>query len=121
MKIQIHCKKVELNEAEEAYLREKISSLKKYYDKISDEAVLVKVDIEKNPTLDQKQKIIIGVTMSVSSASFHAEIDALSIEEGVDLLIDKLYRQIEKYKAKDLRHNNLSTAELSEHIDGDIS
>lgn len=116
MKIQIHCEKVELSDSQELYLTEKIESLKKYYDKISSETVIVKIDIEKNETLDQKRKFIIRVTMSIASASFRAEVNAFNVEEGTDLLVDKLYRQIDRYKSKHLNHDNLSAAEISEMI-----
>jgi ribosomal subunit interface protein len=103
MKIQFQCDKIELSEFQESYVIEKIEMLKKYYDKISDEAVMVRVHVEQNESLDQKEKIVMTVTMSVPQVVFRAEVNALTVEEGADLLHDKLYSQIDRYKSKNMK------------------
>lgn len=112
MKIQLQCDKIDLSESQEKYIVEKIESLKKFYDKITDEAVMVRVNVEKHESLDQKRKIIIKVTMSVPQAMFRAEVNAFNIEEGTDLVHEKLYRQIDRYKTKHLKRPHMPDADF---------
>jgi hypothetical protein len=45
---------------------------------------------------------------------FRAEVNAFTSEEAIDLIHDKLHRQIERYKTKHLKFENLSAAEVVE-------
>ncbi len=114
MKITVHTEKCELSEGQESYITEKIESLKKYYDRITDEAVLVRITIEENKNVEQKQKFFMRVNMSVPKVSFRADVQALTIEEGIDSVHDKLYRQIERYKNKHHKFALVSLADVSE-------
>lgn len=116
MKIQIQAEKLELSESQESYIVEKIESLKKYYDRITDEAVQVKVDVERNESLKQKQKITIKVTMSVPKAMFRAEVNSFTVEEGTDVVHDKLLRQIERYKNKHLKIDHTTVTDVSAEL-----
>jgi len=120
MKIIIQTEKYEMSDGQESYVTEKIESLKKYYDRITDEAVLVRVMIEKNDNVEQKQKLLIRVTMSVPKASFRAEVQAFTIEEGVDLIHDKLHRQIERYKTKHHKFEPISAASVADEVGSDV-
>lgn len=116
MQITIQAEKYSLSSAQESYIKDKLESLKKYYEKITDEAVMVRVNIEENRSLEQKQKLLMRVSMVVPRASFRAEVKAYTVEEGIDLIHDKLLRQVERYKTKHLKHDSLSLAEFSDQI-----
>lgn len=113
MNIQFHTEHISLSEKQKAYVEEKISTLKKYGDRLSDEAVQVKVHIERNERLGQSEKISMKVSMAVPQANFRAEVEALTVEEGADKIHDKLLRQIERYKAKHMVNEKISSAELA--------
>lgn len=111
MIININSEKYELSDSQQSYIEEKLYALKKFCQKFTEETVQVKVVVEKNETLEQSRKIILRVTMSVPKALFRAEANAFTVEEGVDLIQDKLTRQIERYKTK---HLNFEVAPLGE-------
>jgi putative sigma-54 modulation protein len=111
MIININSEKYELSDSQQSYIEEKLYALKKFCKKFTEETVQVKVVVEKNETLEQSRKIILRVTMSVPKALFRAEANAFTVEEGVDLIQDKLTRQIERYKTK---HLNFEVAPLGE-------
>jgi putative sigma-54 modulation protein len=120
MKIQIQTEKIELSESQESYIVEKIESLKKYYDRITDEAVQVRVDVERNESLKQKQKIVLKVTMSVPKAMFRAEVNSFTVEEGTDIVHDKLLRQIERYKNKHLKIDHTTVADVAAELSTEL-
>jgi len=113
MNIQIQAEHLELNDNQKAYIIEKLEALKKYSEKISDETVMVRVHLEKNERLNQDRKIIIKLTMSVPKATFRVEVNAFTVEEGIDMIHDKLQRQIERYKAKHMVNEHVSAADLA--------
>lgn len=107
MKIQLQTEKVELSSGQSQYLTSKIESLEKYHEKITTDPVSVKITVEKNETTDRKRPFIIKATMTVPKAMFRAEARAFTIEEGTDLIHDKFYRQIDRYKTKHLKKPEL--------------
>jgi ribosomal subunit interface protein len=120
MKIHIHCEKIELSPEQESYVTEKIESLRKYCDKITNEAVQVRVGVEHHENYAGR-KLVIKATMTVPNAAFRAEVKTFNIEEGVDLLHDKLYRQIDRYKTKHMKFDPISASQVGEVVGGDIS
>lgn len=100
MQIQILENKFKLTDDQRDYTKKKIGSLKKYADRISDEATLIKVEFTAKHMKSSGDLIVCQVTMSVPRATIRAEIEASKVEEAVDLVEDKLRKQIEKYKEK---------------------
>jgi ribosome-associated translation inhibitor RaiA len=60
--------------------------------------VVVRVDVEYQEHLSSDKKILMAVTASVPQETLRAETDALTVEEGIDLMEEKLRSQLEKYK-----------------------
>jgi ribosomal subunit interface protein len=111
MLINLNSDKYELSDSQQNYIEEKLYALKKFFQKFTEETIQVKVVVEKNETLEQSRKIILRVTMSVPKALFRAEANAFTVEEGVDLIQDKLTRQIERYKTKHLNFDSNALGE----------
>jgi len=106
MNIQIHHNNIEVSEGQEAYITGKIENIKKYERRIADEATVVRVDIEKNKVKTSKEHITLHITLVVPHSVIRAEVNAVTVEEATDKAIDKLKRQIERYKTKKHRRNN---------------
>jgi putative sigma-54 modulation protein len=73
--------------------------------RVDDESTLVRVDVEHNSVKTSNKNISIQVTMVVPHAVVRAEVEAISPEEGIDLAVDKLKKQIERYKTKQHRRD----------------
>ncbi len=97
MQINFHQKGLRLSDRQEDYITSKIEMLSKF--KImEDPSVVVRVDVEYQEHLSSDKKILMAVTASVPQETLRAETDALTVEEGIDLLEEKLRSQLEKYK-----------------------
>jgi ribosomal subunit interface protein len=116
MDIHVRSEHIALESSQEDYIKSKLEVLKKYSERIktNDEAVQVWVYVERNRTLEQKEKVLVKVNMSVPGATFRAEVSALTPEEGIDAVHDKLHRQIERYKSKHMHEERVTHEQLAE-------
>jgi putative sigma-54 modulation protein len=105
MKIQLFSQSVTLGDSQKEYIEEKINNLKKYEERIADEATVVHVDIEKTKVKSGDEKISTQITMHVPNAVIRAEVKGSTIEETADLAVEKLKKQIERYKTKKHRRD----------------
>lgn len=105
MNIQLHHQNIELSEAQRNYLTEKVEGVAKFERRIGDEATVVRVDIEKNAVKDLNEQISLHITFFVPHAVIRAEVNGITPEEATDKAIEKLKRQIERYKTKKHRRN----------------
>jgi putative sigma-54 modulation protein len=100
MQVTIHEQGLRLNETQKDYINEKIDHLKKYEERVDDESTQVRVDVEMNKVKTSNKNIRVQVTMYVPNAVIRAEVDGVTMEEGIDLAVEKLRKQIERYKTK---------------------
>ncbi|MBN1494541.1 ribosome-associated translation inhibitor RaiA [Candidatus Peregrinibacteria bacterium] len=100
MQIQLVSNSITLGDNQKDYINEKIENLSKYEQRVADEATLVRVDVEKRKVRSGDQKITTQITMYVPHAVIRAEVHGINVEETVDLAVDKLKKQIERYKTK---------------------
>lgn len=105
MQVTIFEKNLTLNERQKDYVNEKVEHLKTYSERVDDESTQVRVDIETNKIKTSNKNITVQVTMFVPHAVIRAEVFSTTIEEGVDLAVDKLKKQIERYKSKKNRRD----------------
>jgi len=105
MQIQITSTSITLTDSQKDYINEKIEHLSKYEDRISDEATIIKVDVEKRKVRSGDQRITTQITMYVPHAVIRAEVHGQNVDETVDLAIEKLKKQIETYKTKKHRRD----------------
>jgi putative sigma-54 modulation protein len=100
MQISIVDKDIHLTDGQKNYIEEKIDHLKHLSERIDDESTRVRVDVETNRVKTSNRNITLQVTMFPPHAVIRAEVMSTTVEEGIDLAIEKLQKQIERYKGK---------------------
>ncbi len=93
MDIMIRGSKLEITEAMEAYAKEKLSKLEKYLDETEKAKATVLVKVR-----DYLNKV--EVTIPLKSLILRAEVSNEDYYAAIDLVIDKLERQIRKNKTR---------------------
>jgi len=91
MKIIIKGKNIELTDNLRSYVEKKLSKLKKYFDRIIE--IVVTLSVERN-------RQIVEATLKVSRVLIRAEEDTDDMYASIDKVVEKLERQIKKYKEK---------------------
>lgn len=99
MKIVIEGKNIELTGAIKEYINEKLKKLANHYEHIiKGHEVKVKLSVLKNPRIPNNN--ITEVTIFLDGKIIRSEHASEDMYASIDLVVDKLNRQIEKYKAK---------------------
>ena len=101
----IHERSLSLNETQKDYVTEKIVNLKNYGERVDDESTHARVDVEHNKMKTSNKNITVQVTLTVPHAVIRAEVFSTTVEEGVDLAVEKLRKQLERYKSKQNRRD----------------
>lgn len=96
MDITIRGKNIELTPALKDYVGDKVGRLEKYFDSIN--AVDVALTVERNRSIEKTQRA--EVTMHVNGTVIRAEEASVSMYSSVDIVVEKLERQLKKYKSK---------------------
>ncbi len=96
MEIAIRGKNIELTPALKDYIEDKIGRLEKYFESII--SVDVTLTVEKNRSIERTQRA--EVTMHVNGNIIRAEESSVSMYSSVDIVVEKLERQLKKYKSK---------------------
>jgi putative sigma-54 modulation protein len=91
---------VEISAAMRTYVTEKLTRITRHFDQVMD--VSVTLSVEK---LEQK----IEATVHVSGRNFRCESTDADMYAAIDLLADKLDRQILRHKEKQSNHHNQET------------
>lgn len=99
MTIQIRAKGVHIGDDSKDYVEKKLEALKKYYSSIDTDQAQTTITISAN-TEKSGATINIEVRIAVGKKTFMAEEKSTTIEEGVDLVHDKLKTQLQRYKEK---------------------
>jgi len=98
MHIYVNGRNIEITDAIKAYVKEKIGKVTHHYDQI--QGIEVVLSVIKNPAASGKH--VAEVTCKLTSGSIHCEESAESMYASIDLLADKLDRQVKKFKDKTL-------------------
>ena len=101
MKFIIHGKNVEVTDALKSYVKEKLGKMEKYSRNIVD--VNVELSVHKNPRIKNNQ--LVTVTTSVNGLMLRSEESSTSMYAAIDLVGDKLERQLKKYERKRTDHS----------------
>ena len=112
MYIHVNGKNIEITEAIKAYVKEKLGKVTNHYDQITGMDVILSVI--KNPAASGKH--VAEVSCKTNTGVIRCEESADSMYESIDLLADKLDRQVKKFKSKSLYSDKTSirNAELKE-------
>ena len=110
MYIHVNGKNLEITDAIKAYVKEKLGKVANHYDQITGMDVILSVI--KNPAASGKH--IAEVSCKTNTGVIRCEESADSMYESVDLLADKLDRQVKKYKDKSLYSDKTSIRSVVE-------
>ncbi len=96
MHIYVNGRNIEITDAIKAYVKEKIGKVANHYDQI--QGIEVVLSVIKNPAASGKH--VAEVSCKMNSGVVRCEEAADSMYESIDLLADKLLRQVQKFKDK---------------------
>ncbi|MBN2395843.1 MAG: ribosome-associated translation inhibitor RaiA [Candidatus Atribacteria bacterium] len=116
MKLTIKGKHLDVTSSIESYIQKKMEKLDKYFDQIKDATATVSIE---------KNRHIFEVTLQAKRAIIRAEEESDDMYASIDRVIEKLERQIIKYKEKlytksTSDHDLLKDAIISESKESDI-
>ena len=110
MYIHVNGKNIEITDAIKAYVKEKFGKVANHYDQITGMDVILSVI--KNPAASGKH--IAEVSCKMNAGVVRCEESAESMYESIDLLADKLDRQVKKFKNKSLYSDKTSIRNVEE-------
>ncbi|MFQ5803767.1 MAG: ribosome hibernation-promoting factor, HPF/YfiA family [Candidatus Methylomirabilales bacterium] len=99
MQIFLTGRNLEVTEALRRYAEEKVGRLQKYLDKITSAHIVLSL---------QKYRQIAEVTLRVKDLTIRGEESTEDLYSSIDLVMEKLERQLQKYKGKIVSHGNRS-------------
>ncbi|MFP1743097.1 ribosome hibernation promoting factor [Lonsdalea quercina] len=95
MQLNITGHHVEITDALREFINTKFAKLEQYFDRINQVYVVLKVE---------KIQQIAEATIHVNGGELHATSEAEEMYAAIDLLVDKLARQLNKHKDKLKQH-----------------
>jgi len=98
MHIYVNGRNLEITDAIKAYVKEKMGKVEHHYDQV--QGIDVVLSVIKNPSVAKKH--VAEVTCKLNNGKIHCEEAGVSMYESIDLLADKLDRQVIKFKDKAL-------------------
>ncbi|MCZ6551904.1 MAG: ribosome hibernation-promoting factor, HPF/YfiA family [Candidatus Methylomirabilales bacterium] len=99
MQIFLTGRNLEVTEALRRYAEEKVGKLQKYLDKITSAHIVLSL---------QKYRQIAEVTLRVRDLTIRGEESTADLYSSIDLVVEKLERQLQKYKGKILNYASRS-------------
>lgn len=97
MKFVIHGKNIEVTDAIREYVHQKIEKAANHYQNLTTE-IDVHLSVAQNPRISASQNA--EVTLFVNGSIIRAEESSESLYASIDLVADKISRQLRKYKEK---------------------
>ncbi len=101
MKLVIHGKNIEVTDAIREYVQQKIEKAASHYQSLTTE-IDVHLSVEKNPRITPSQNA--EVTLYVNGSVIRAEESSENLYASIDLVSDKIARQLRKYKERRQNH-----------------
>ena len=114
MDTRFRAKNIEISDKTKRYAKEKLTHLKRYFDQIFHAEV--EFILEKNPSIANNKTV--EVTLSARGQTIRAKESSTDIYASIDLVIDKLERQIKRHKDKlysSSRRNNQHAPQLNQN------
>ena len=97
MQLNLTGHRLDVTPALRAFTEEKFEKLERHFDNIT--SINVVFDVE-------KQRQIVEATILIAKGELHASSESEDMYTSIDLLIDKLNRQLMKHKEKILHHRD---------------
>ncbi|MEE9172803.1 MAG: ribosome-associated translation inhibitor RaiA [candidate division NC10 bacterium] len=95
MQISLTGRNLEVTEALRRYAEEKVGRLQKYLEKITSAHIVLSI---------QKYRQIAEVTLRVRDLTIRGDESTADVYSSIDLVVEKLERQLQRYKGKILHH-----------------
>jgi putative sigma-54 modulation protein len=108
MNLTISGHHLELTPAIREYVQSKLERIKRHFDHVIDIAVILTVD--NLPEKEKRQKA--EINLRVRGKDLHVESIAHDLYAAIDALVDKLDRQVIKYKTKMQDHQHAAIKHL---------
>ncbi len=105
MRITVKGRNIEITDAIRSYAEEKIGKVMNHYDQI--QSIDVVLNVIKNPSVAQSHTA--EVICKFISGSVQAEENAESMYASIDLVADKINRQVKKFKEKQISSSKTSS------------
>ncbi len=115
MKLLIHGKNIEVTDAIREYVQQKIEKAASHYQSLTTE-IDVHLSVARNPRITPSQNA--EVTIYVNGSVIRAEESSENLYASIDLVADKIARQLRKYKER--RHTHVRIKDEVESPDGDV-
>jgi putative sigma-54 modulation protein len=112
MNLTISGHHLELTPAIREYVQNKLERIKRHFDHVIDIAVILTVD--KLPEKEKRQKA--EITLRLRGKDIHVESIAHDLYAAIDTLIDKLDRQVLKYKTRIQDHQREAIKHMPEPV-----
>ncbi|HEX7643621.1 MAG TPA: ribosome-associated translation inhibitor RaiA [Burkholderiaceae bacterium] len=112
MNLTISGHHLELTPAIREYVQNKLERIRRHFDHVIDIAVILTVD--KLPEKEKRQKA--EINLHLRGKDLHAESIAEDLYAAIDMLIDKLDRQVIKYKCKVQDHQHQALKHMAEPV-----
>ena len=111
MRITVKGRNIEITDAIRSYAEEKIGKVMNHYDQI--QSIDVVLNVIKNPSVSQGHTA--EVICKFVSGSVQAEESAESMYASIDLVADKINRQVKKFKEKQISSSKTSSIRTDLH------
>lgn len=108
MNLTISGHRLEITPAIRSYVENKLERMKRNFDGVIDISVLLAVDNVSEKEKSQRAEI----KLNLSGKTLHAESTAQDLYAAIDLLMDKLDRQLVKAKEKSKDHSRQSVKNM---------
>ena len=115
MHIYVNGRNLEITDAIKAYVKEKMGKIEHHYEQV--QGIDVVLSVIKNPSVAKKH--VAEVTCKLNSGKIHCEETAESMYESIDLLADKLDRQVIKFKDKALTSKGKTNSIRTDKVDAE--
>lgn len=116
MNLTISGHHLELTPALREYVQSKLERIKRHFDHVIDIAVILTVD--KIAEKDKRQKA--EINLRLRGKDLHVESIAHDLYAAIDALIDKLDRQVLKYKSRIQDHQHSTIKRMPDTVSADI-
>lgn len=113
MKLVIHGRNIEITDAIREYVHQKIEKAANHYLNTTNE-IDVHLSVARNPRIDSRQTA--EVTVYASGAVIRAEESSENLYASLDLVADKIARQLRKYKERRLDKKTQAQLKTSELV-----
>jgi putative sigma-54 modulation protein len=116
MHIHVNGRNIEITDAIKAYVKEKAGKVVAHYEQI--DAIDAVLSVIKNPSVNDSH--IAEIKCQIGGETIHVEEKAESMYASIDLVCDKLDRQVKKFKEKGLsksKNESIRTTKQPEEVE----